>query len=124
MKSYLFAYSQLCPDWQAQGVLDSTQAVANWIQPFPNAAVIQSNLDTKDLAAVLRNQLGQVWFVVSEVDSASIDGWLPGDAWQFVNTPGTPVPAFPTNRVPVPMVPKGGGPIGRARRAAADHRSS
>ena len=101
----MFAYSQLCPDWQAQAILDATQAVTNWIQPFPHAAIIQSSLDVRDLAAVLRRRLGQTWFLVSELHSASVDGWLPGNAWQFVNTPGAPLPFPVPQETKPPQVP-------------------
>lgn len=112
MKSYMFAYSQLCPDWQAQAILDATQAVTNWIQPFPNAAIIQSSLDARDLAAVLRSRLGQTWFLVSELHSASVDGWLPGNAWQFVNTPGGPLPFLVPHDIRPPQAPLHQRPAG------------
>lgn len=87
MKPYLFAYSQLCPDMIAQQILNDSNAVSYWVQPFPNAAIVTSSLNVKDLSAVLRNRLGATWFMVSELSPASVDGWLPGDLWQLVSAP-------------------------------------
>ena len=102
MKPYIFAFSQLLPQWQAQAILNDTKAVATWVQPFPNAAFILSELDVRDLAAVFRQQLGQTWFVVSQLDGHTSDGWLPGNVWPFVNhEPGAT--ALP--HLPVPVAP-------------------
>lgn len=95
MKSYLFTYSPLCADRHAQAILNETNAVTTWVQPFPNAAIIISGLDAKDLGAVLRSRLGAIWFLITEIHGATIDGFLPGNLWQFINSaPTTPLPTF------------------------------
>ncbi|MDE0040311.1 MAG: hypothetical protein OXU77_22520 [Gammaproteobacteria bacterium] len=95
MKSYLFTYSPMCADWHAQAILNETNAVTTWVQPFPNAAIVISSLDAKDLGAVLRSRLGATWFVVTEIHGATIDGLLPGNLWQFINSaPATALPTF------------------------------
>ena len=103
MRSYIFAFSQLLPQWLAQSVLNDTRAVATWVQPFPNTAIILSDLDAQDLAAVLRQRLGQTWFIVSQLDAHTSDGWLPGNVWPYVNhspgaaaTPNLPAPVTAT----------------------------
>ena len=85
MKAYLFTYSHLCPPWQAQAILNDTNAVATWVQPLPNAAVLVSSLEARDLAAVFRGRLGETWFLVTELDPGTVDGYLPGNIWQFIN---------------------------------------
>ena len=87
MRPYLFTYSQLCPDVHAQRILDESNAILYWVQPFPNAAIITSSLDVNDLSAILHNRLGEAWFVVSELSKASVDGWLPENLWQLVSAP-------------------------------------
>ncbi len=89
MKPYLFTYSQMCPDWHAQAILNETNAVTTWIQPFPYAAIVVSSLDARDLGAVLRERLGETWFLVTELDGRTVDGYLPGNLWQFVNSAPT-----------------------------------
>lgn len=106
MKPYLFTYSQMCPVWHAQAILNETNAVATWVQPFPNAAIVISSLDARDLGAVLRARLGETWFLVTELNSGTADGFLPGNLWQFVNSaPTTALPAFPS--YPPPAVHAG-----------------
>lgn len=96
MKSYLFTYSQLCPEWHARAILNETNAVTTWVQPFPNSAIVISNLNASDLGAVLRARLGATWFMISELNSGSVDGFLPGNLWQFIhNAPTGSIPAFP-----------------------------
>ena len=95
MKSYLITYSQMCPDWHAQAILNETNAVATWVQPFPYAAILLSSLNAYDLGAVLRARLGETWFLVTELNRGTVDGFLPGNLWQFVNNdPAASLPAF------------------------------
>ena len=85
MKPFLFAYSQLCPDVLAHDVLNRTNAVATWVQPFPNAAIVISTLEARELGPVLHEHLGDTWFLLSEIHPAAVQGWLPANIWQFVN---------------------------------------
>lgn len=90
MKANLFAYSGLCPPWQAQAILNETEAVTTWAQSFPSAAFVASNLDVGELAAVLRERLGETWFLITELNGVTVDGYLPGNLWQFVNSARMP----------------------------------
>lgn len=87
MKSYLFTYSQACTQTQAHAILDATQAIDTWIAPFPYAAILVSRLDVQDLTNVLAGLLPDVWFMVTEVNRQSTNGWLPGELWLYVNEP-------------------------------------
>lgn len=87
MKPYLFTFSATCSQTGVHAILNSTDAIHNWVSAFPHSAILVSKLDTRDLCAILRRQLNGAWFVVAQIDSQSIDGWLPGDFWQFVNNP-------------------------------------
>ena len=87
MKGYLLAYSQACAPQQVQHLLNDTQAVVTWVAPFPYAAILVSSLNVNDLAAVLRNRLPSVWFMVTELRGDAVQGWLPKDLWEYVNSP-------------------------------------
>ena len=88
MKAYLLTYSPVCPPEWVYKVLDTTRAIHNWVSPFPYAAILVSNLTTQKLGAMLRNRLDdEVWFMVTQLDSELVDGWLPGDFWAFVDDP-------------------------------------
>ena len=90
MKAYLFTHSNLCPPWQAQAILNETEAVTTWAQPFPNAAFVASHLGVGELAAVLRGRHGETWFLITELNGVTVDGYLPGNLWQFVNSAQIP----------------------------------
>ncbi len=92
MKPYLFTYSQLCSDAFAQRILDETKDVSFWVQPFPHAAIITSDLGVGDLSAILHDRLGDAWFIVSELHPKTVNGLLPGNLWQFVRTPAIASP--------------------------------
>ena len=87
MKSYLFTYGQAGTQAYAHAILDATQAIDTWVAPFRYAAILVSRLDVQDLTSVLRGRLPDVWFMVTEVNPLSVNGWLPGDLWLYVNNP-------------------------------------
>ena len=87
MKAYLLTYSQLCSPARAYTVLNATNAIKTWIAPFPYAAILVSDLGTQELGAILRQHLGNVWFLVTEINHQVVDGWLPGNLWKYVNDP-------------------------------------
>lgn len=87
MKAHLLVYSQACTPPQAQRLLNDTQAVETWVTPFPYAAILVSGLDVHDLAAVLRDRLPGVWFMVTELRGDAVQGWLPKELWDYVNSP-------------------------------------
>ncbi len=87
MKAYLLTYSQACAPTHVQDLLNDTQAVETWVAPFPYAAILVSKRNVHDLAAVLRDRLPGVWFMVTELNSHAVQGWLPGNLWEYVNDP-------------------------------------
>ena len=123
MKAYLLAHSQACTPRQVQHLLNDTEAVATWVTPFPFAAILVSSLSVNDLAAVLRDRLPSVWFIVTELRGDSVQGWLPRELWDYVNNPsqawsrqlfaglGTPRLGQPPGQPP-PASPSAGGLFG------------
>ena len=87
MKSYLLTYTQAGTPAHVQHVLNDTRAVETWVAPFPYAAILISKLNTQDIAAVLRDRLPGIWFMVTELKSDTVQGWLPGNLWEYVNDP-------------------------------------
>lgn len=87
MKAHLVAYGQACTPQQVHHLLNDIQAVVTWVSPFPYAAILVSGLDVNDLAAVLRERLPGVWFMVTELRGDSVQGWLPKELWDYVNDP-------------------------------------
>ena len=87
MKSYLLTYTQAVRPAYVQHVLNDTKTVETWVAPFPYAAILISEQDIQDLAAVLRNRLPGIWFMVAELKGDTVQGWLPGNLWEYVNDP-------------------------------------
>ncbi len=87
MNAYLFTYSSTCLQAQVHAVLNNTNAIETWIAPFPYAAILVSNLTTKELCAILHEHLPETWFVIAQLDRMLVDGWLPGNFWEYVNNP-------------------------------------
>ena len=87
MKSHLFTFSQACTQAHVHAVLNNTEGVQTWIAPFPYSAILVSKLNAQDLSAILRDRLPNVWFMVAEMDPQAVNGWLPGDLWEYVNDP-------------------------------------
>lgn len=87
MKAYLLAYGHALTQAQVHALLNETSAVEMWIAPFPSAAILASNLNAQDLGAVLHRRLSDSWFIVTEISPDSVDGWLPGNLWSYVNQP-------------------------------------
>lgn len=87
MNAYLLTYSQACTPTHVHQLLNDTPAVETWVTPFPYAAILISKLNVNDLAAVLRNRIPGVWFMVMELNRHSVQGWLPGNLWEYVNDP-------------------------------------
>ena len=87
MNSYLFVYSQARTPTEVQYVLNDTQGVETWVAPFPYAAILLSKLSLSDIGAVFRDRLPGVWFMVTEMHSHTVQGWLPQNIWEYVNAP-------------------------------------
>ena len=87
MKSYLLSHSGACTPEHVQRVVNDIRAVETWMTPFPYAAILISRLDVRDLAAVIRERLPGVWFMVTELNGRSVQGWLPAELWDYVNDP-------------------------------------
>ena len=87
MKAYFFAYSQACMQAQVHALLNDTKAIKTWVAPFPYAAILVSDLNAQDLGAILHRCLSDSWFIVTEMNRQTVDGWLPGNLWEYVNEP-------------------------------------
>ena len=57
MKAYLLKHSQACTPIHVQTLLNETEGIETWVSPFPYGAILVSELNVRDLAAVLRSRL-------------------------------------------------------------------
>ena len=87
MKSYILTYGHSCVPEHVQGVLNDIDAIETWVSPFPYAAIVISELEVGGLSAMLRERLPDAWFMVAELRSEAVRGWLPGKLWEYVSDP-------------------------------------
>jgi hypothetical protein len=87
LKAFLLAYNSVFSPEYVHRVLSSTRAIQTWASPFPNTAIILSNLTVSELAAVLHTHFGEIWFIVVEVNKDNANGWLPAQFWDYVSDP-------------------------------------
>ena len=87
MKPYLLTYSQACSPMQVQYLLDDSKAIETWVSPLPYSAIVVSKLGINDLGSVIRGRIPGVWFMLAELKSDTVQGWLPADLWDYVNNP-------------------------------------
>ena len=109
----------MCAQAQVHAFLNDTNGIKTWIAPFPYAAILVSDLNIQDLGAILHRRLSGAWFIVTEMNRHIVDGWLPGNFWEYVNEPGqawsrslyanlSPPPPMSTEYVPK-AIDQGGG---------------
>lgn len=68
------------------GFLDASTHVLNWRSSgFAGAVIILSSLDIRQISHLLRGHMGDLHFIVSETNAASIDGMAPQEIWRFVD---------------------------------------
>ena len=89
MKPYLlilgsaFGTRQSVCDW-----LDTRAEILNWIRPaIPNLIIITSQNSAFQLGEIIRQRYPSAHFLVTEVSSASTDGWMAKAAWEHIRNP-------------------------------------
>ena len=87
MKSCILTYDRSCIPEYVQGILNDIDAIGTWVSPFPYAAIVVSELDVGGLSAVLRERLPDARFMVAELRSEAVRGWLPGKLWEYASDP-------------------------------------
>jgi hypothetical protein len=61
--------------------------VPNWYACFSHGILINSERSAFELGVLIRNQFPQIFFVITQVNPYTIDGWAPKTFWDFVNNP-------------------------------------
>jgi hypothetical protein len=78
-------------------LLDSVDILSVW-NHLPLIYIVKTKLDVSGLSHKLLPFFQPNFFLVAKVDSESVNGWLPPEAWQWFRTPAPPYRA-PTNRL-------------------------
>jgi len=68
--------------------INAMPQVLNWRAPgLPGTVLLASRLGVRDLAELLRGHMGGYKFLLLEIGTNSIDGWVEQATWDFVWDP-------------------------------------
>ena len=67
--------------------LDTRREVLNWYRLFPGTVLIASKTDLPALTGILHVSYPWLWFILSEVDTTRINGFVNLEVWEFINNP-------------------------------------
>lgn len=88
MKAYIISfYQQEVSDDELVSFLDGKREVLNLARPLPNTVFIASDRNASSLAGLIEKKYPQGFFIVAEYVPYNSDGSLPGEMWEFLNTP-------------------------------------
>ncbi len=88
MRAYLLTFNEfIAPRQTVVDFLDTRREVLNWYAFGPAGIIIISRKTAHELAAILHEQYPGLFFLLTEVDPAKTNGFLPKQAWDFMNMP-------------------------------------
>ena len=88
MRGFLLSFNDSVVSRQViLNFLDTRREVLNWYAPLQGGVFIISNANAQTLAALVRQAFPNLFFVIAELPRGYNDGWLPADAWNFINDP-------------------------------------
>lgn len=67
--------------------LDTRSEVLSWYAAFSNGILIISQHSAQDLGELFRQRFPGVLFIITLIPAGYSDGWLPQQAWDFINNP-------------------------------------
>jgi len=72
---------------QITAFLDTRREVLNWFGILSNTILIVSRSNAPTLSNLVHSQFPTMWFLITELDPSTIDGYLPDQAWDFITKP-------------------------------------
>lgn len=88
LKSYLFVIdsSTMSRD-DAVKEIDKIKSIENWQKILPDAVVLVSKNELKELQNILREIFVDQRYIVILLESGNKNGWLAKSSWEFINIP-------------------------------------
>ncbi|MDG4670877.1 hypothetical protein P9A16_07065 [Shinella sp. 838] len=82
-----------------QYIVDSADILSFW-NHLPVLYAVKTRLSALDLTQKLRPFFDGRFFIVAEIDSSNMNGWMPREAWDWFKTPAPTVkPSSPPSWV-------------------------
>lgn len=70
-----------------QRAMDKLDVVENWYSFFDNAMCLASHLTVDELSRLIRATFPDLVFMITTVDAAATNGWMPKAIWTFLTNP-------------------------------------
>lgn len=67
--------------------LDTRPEILNWFAVSDQCVLIASRGDLTAITGIIHVQMPWLYFTISEVTPASINGWMPREFWNFISSP-------------------------------------
>lgn len=61
--------------------------IKNWISQYEGSIVAVSPIPLVEIREVFHQQFPELFFMVVELVPSQIDGWMPGNIWEFIRHP-------------------------------------
>lgn len=88
LKSYLFVIDSSTKSLvDAISVLDRDRDFVNWHKFLPDGATLVTRLDIGQVHEKIKAYFPRQRYILVRLDTATKNGWLPKDAWKFMNSP-------------------------------------
>ncbi len=88
MKPYLFSFNAtMGTRQQVLDFLDTLPQVLNWYAPLPQSVILISDSPMQKLSELIHNHYPMSFFIITEIVDKANNGWLPREAWEFINDP-------------------------------------
>lgn len=87
-RCFLVGFNALSlPVQDLTGFFDTRAEIVNWYGILPGQIFVISALDVKTLNRLIGARFPKGFFIVAQLDPSVTDGWLPEEAWNFINQP-------------------------------------
>ncbi len=88
MKIYILLYNDLMGTKQSvTAFLDSKREILNWATVTHHSVLIVSEKNVNELIQIFQNAFPGCYFLLSEIDGRTSNGFLPSWLWDFINNP-------------------------------------
>jgi hypothetical protein len=87
-RCFLIGFNALLqPVQDLTSFFDTRAEIVDWYGILPGQLFVISGLDVKTLNLLIVSRFPKGFFIVTQLDPSVTDGWLPEEAWNFINRP-------------------------------------
>jgi hypothetical protein len=89
MKVFILSFSTLSLKQDLITFLDARHEILNWYSSMPTTIFLVTELNAEQIRLVVRERYPAEFFFVGKISGSHLEsnGWLPAEAWQFIQNP-------------------------------------